>query len=124
MSIFKYAFKEHLFPSNIILTIQFSYSTKCIATQSILLYKLGTIDIVQMFKNSFWYSRSLSWDKDLLLHVNPYETLKNVHTKPTLYLPSQLLGNYIDTFLLVQGVTSSILWKSQNSLFFKCTSSI
>ena len=37
--------------------------------------------IVQMFKNSFRSSRSSSWDKDLLLHVNPYKTLKDVHTK-------------------------------------------
>ena len=41
--------------------------------------------IVQMFKNSFWSSRSSSWNKDLLLHVNPYKTLENVHTKQLVY---------------------------------------
>ena len=37
--------------------------------------------IVQMFRNSFWSSRSSSWDKDLLLRINAYKTLKNVHRK-------------------------------------------
>ena len=34
-----------------------------------------------MFKDSFRSSISSSWDKDLLLHLNPYKTLKNEHRK-------------------------------------------
>ena len=48
---------------------------------SYVVYETGNIYIAQMFKNSFWSSRSSSWDKDLLLLVNPYKTQKNVHTK-------------------------------------------
>ena len=34
-----------------------------------------------MFRILFDIPRSLIWNKDLLLHVNPYKTLENVHTK-------------------------------------------
>ena len=34
-----------------------------------------------MFKVLFDLPRSSILNKDLLLHVNPYKTLKNVHTK-------------------------------------------
>ena len=35
--------------------------------------------IVQTFRILFDLPRSSSWSKDLLLLVNPYKTLKNVH---------------------------------------------
>ena len=36
------------------------------------LYNKACLYIEQMFKNSCQSSRSLSWNKDLLLHLNPY----------------------------------------------------
>ena len=53
-----------------------------------------------MFKNSFRSSRSSrssSWNKDLLLHVNPYKTLENVHTK----VP---LSTGLKNFIQIQGM--------------------
>ena len=39
------------------------------------------IIIVQMFRMLFHLPRSSILNKDLLLHVNPYKTINNVHTK-------------------------------------------
>ena len=42
-----------------------------------------------MFSILFDLPRSLIWNKDLLLHVNPYKILKNVHTKTS--TPSEVV---------------------------------
>ena len=42
--------------------------------------------IVQVFGIFFHLPRSSIWNKDLLLHVNPYKTSKNVHTKAPLHV--------------------------------------
>ena len=39
-----------------------------------------------MFRILIDLLRSLIWNKDLLLHANPYKTLKNVHTKNQVHL--------------------------------------
>ena len=40
--------------------------------------------LILYYCKPYWlvYPRSSIWHKDLLFHINPYKTLKNVHTKP------------------------------------------
>ena len=56
------------------------------------------IIIVQMFRILFDLPRSSILNKDLLLHVNPYKTLKNVHTIQFFIAGAQYSNSFFQTF--------------------------
>ena len=76
-----------------------------------------------MFKNSFWSSRSSSWNKDLLLQVNPYIRHKNLNIWNHL-IPYKGVCEFFNLVkfaafllaLLVGGLDQCNVWVSESNL--------
>ena len=76
-----------------------------------------------MFKNSFWSSRSSSWNKDLLLQVNPYIRHKKMYIWNHL-IPYKGVCEFFNLVkfaafllaLLVGGLDQCNVWVSESNL--------